>query len=89
MSSKKKCELTAEEKIDRGWEILKDRDEALMKDYMKIMQRRNESEQMTKERTVHPKNGRWQGRTVLDSEGKKATGKIGYSSRNLKLKRPV
>jgi hypothetical protein len=86
MSSKKeKLELTAQEKIDRGWEILKERDNKLMEDYLKLMRDRDKREQMTKEKNVNPKNGRWQSRTVLDSEGK-VSGKIGYSSRRLNFK---
>ena len=84
MSSKGR-KLTAEEKIDQAWEILKDRDNKLIQEYMRIMRNTNEREQRTKERNVNPVRGRWQGRTVYDSDGR-ATGKIGFSSRKMNLK---
>jgi len=88
MIKKDRRELTKEERIDQSWKILKERDEKLIEQYLKLMRDRDKRKQKTKAKMVDPRNGRWQGRTVFDLEGK-ATGRIGYSSRDLRLKRPL
>jgi hypothetical protein len=74
--------------IEKGWKVLEERNEQLVEEYLEAIREREKKEQGNDVQMLKGEGGQWEGRTFFDSD-KRATGKAGYSSRDLRLKRSV